>query len=80
MSARQLADPSFPGVVAAAVADNGVQADQLALEFTESALIAANPITEMVLVVLICHRLPDGSGRLPDCGGPPLLQLPSCIP
>ncbi|MCH2427198.1 MAG: EAL domain-containing protein [Acidimicrobiales bacterium] len=49
VSARQLADPSFPGVVAAAVADNGVQADQLALEFTESALIAANPITEMVL-------------------------------
>ena len=49
VSARQLADPSFPGVVAAAVANNSVGADQLALEFTESALIAANPITEMVL-------------------------------
>jgi EAL domain-containing protein (putative c-di-GMP-specific phosphodiesterase class I) len=36
-------------VVAAAVEENGVDADQVALEFTESALIAANPVTEMVL-------------------------------
>jgi diguanylate cyclase (GGDEF)-like protein len=49
VSARQLADPSFPRVVAAAVKENGVDADQVALEFTESALIAANPVTEMVL-------------------------------
>ncbi|MEO2156961.1 MAG: EAL domain-containing protein, partial [Acidimicrobiales bacterium] len=49
VSARQLADPTFPRVVAAAVEEYGVDADQVALEFTESALIAANPITEMVL-------------------------------
>ena len=49
VSARQLADPTFPRVVAAAVKENGVDADQVALEFTESALIAANPVTEMVL-------------------------------
>ena len=49
VSARQLADPTFPRVVAAAVEEYGVDADQVALEFTESALIAANPVTEMVL-------------------------------
>ena len=49
VSARQLADPAFPAVVADAVADNAVRPEQVALEFTESALIAANPVTEMVL-------------------------------
>ena len=49
VSARQLSDPMFPRLVATTVLDNGLEPDQVALEFTESALIAANPITESVL-------------------------------
>ena len=49
VSARQLADAAFPGVVAAALEDSGLDPARVALEFTESALIAANPVTEMVL-------------------------------
>ena len=49
VSARQLSDPMFPRLVASTIADNGVEPDQVALEFTESALIAANPVTESVL-------------------------------
>ena len=49
VSARQLSDPMFPRLVASTIADNGVEPDQVALEFTESALIAANPVTERVL-------------------------------
>ncbi len=49
VSARQLSDPMFPRLVASTVADNGVEPHQVALEFTESALIAANPVTESVL-------------------------------
>ena len=39
----------FPHLVASTVADNGVKPSQVALEFTESALIAANPVTGSVL-------------------------------
>jgi len=49
VSARQLSDPMFPRLVASTLADNGVEPGRVALEFTESALIAANPITEGVL-------------------------------
>ena len=49
VSARQLADPAFPEVVRNALMANELEADQVALEFTESALIAANPVTERVL-------------------------------
>ena len=49
VSARQLSDPMFPHLVASTVADNGVKPSQVALEFTESALIAANPVTGSVL-------------------------------
>ncbi|MEE2767769.1 MAG: EAL domain-containing protein [Actinomycetota bacterium] len=49
VSARQLADPAFPGVVHDALVAHDLEADQVALEFTESALIAANPVTERVL-------------------------------
>ena len=49
VSARQLADPAFPEVVRNALVANELEADQVALEFTESALIAANPVTERVL-------------------------------
>jgi len=49
VSARQLSDPMFPHLVASTVADNGVNPSQVALEFTESALIAANPVTGSVL-------------------------------
>jgi diguanylate cyclase (GGDEF)-like protein/PAS domain S-box-containing protein len=49
VSARQLADPMFPRLVASTMADNGVDPSQVALEFTESALIAANPVTGSVL-------------------------------
>jgi len=49
VSARQLSDPMFPHLVASTVTTNGIEPDQVALEFTESALIAANPVTETVL-------------------------------
>ncbi|MDG2429058.1 MAG: EAL domain-containing protein [Acidimicrobiales bacterium] len=49
VSARQLADPMFPRLVASTVVANGIDPTQLALEFTESALIAANPVTGSVL-------------------------------
>jgi len=52
VSARQLADPAFPRLVGAALIDNGLDPAQVALEFTESALIAANPVTEQVLLDL----------------------------
>ncbi|MEE2646007.1 MAG: diguanylate cyclase, partial [Actinomycetota bacterium] len=43
VSARQLADPAFPGLVSEALKTNNLEPQQVALEFTESALIAANP-------------------------------------
>jgi diguanylate cyclase (GGDEF)-like protein/PAS domain S-box-containing protein len=49
VSARQLADPAFPGLVSDALKANDLEPQQVALEFTESALIAANPVTEQVL-------------------------------
>jgi len=49
VSARQLADPAFPVMVREAIDANGLSSSQVALEFTESALIAANPVTEKVL-------------------------------
>jgi len=49
VSARQLADPAFPGLVSEALKTNNLEPQQVALEFTESALIAANPVTEQVL-------------------------------
>ena len=49
VSARQLADAAFPGVVDDALAGCGLDPALVALEFTESALIAANPVTERVL-------------------------------
>ena len=49
VSARQLADAAFPGVVADALEGSGLDPARVALEFTESALIAANPVTERVL-------------------------------
>ena len=49
VSARQLADPAFPGLVSEALETNNLEPQQVALEFTESALIAANPVTEQVL-------------------------------
>ncbi len=49
VSARQLSDPAFPSMVEESLAANGLSAGQVALEFTESALIAANPVTETVL-------------------------------
>jgi len=49
VSARQLADSTFPELVRAAIEANNVSPEQVALEFTESALIAANPVTEKVL-------------------------------
>ena len=49
VSARQLADLMVPHLFASTVADNGVNPSQVALEFTESALIAANPVTGSVL-------------------------------
>jgi EAL domain-containing protein (putative c-di-GMP-specific phosphodiesterase class I) len=49
VSARQLADAAFPGVVDDALAGSGLDPALVALEFTESALIAANPVTERVL-------------------------------
>ena len=49
VSARQLADAAFPGVVAAALEGCNLDPARVALEFTESALIAANPVTERVL-------------------------------
>ena len=49
VSARQLADSTFPELVRAAIEANDVSPEQVALEFTESALIAANPVTEKVL-------------------------------
>jgi EAL domain-containing protein (putative c-di-GMP-specific phosphodiesterase class I) len=49
VSARQLADPAFPVLVGDELAANGLDPGQVALEFTESALIAANPVTERVL-------------------------------
>ena len=52
VSARQLADAEFPNVVANALSNSRLDPTQVALEFTESALIAANPITERVLVEL----------------------------
>ncbi len=52
VSARQLADSTFPELVGAAIEANDVAPEQVALEFTESALIAANPVTEKVLGAL----------------------------
>ena len=49
VSARQLSDPMFPRLVASTLADNRVDPTHVALEFTESALIAANPVTGSVL-------------------------------
>ena len=49
VSARQLSDPMFPRLMASTVLDNGLEPGQVVLEFTESALIAANPVTESVL-------------------------------
>ena len=49
VSARQLADPAFPALVGEALKANNLDPEQVALEFTESALIAANPVTEQVL-------------------------------
>ena len=49
VSARQLADPAFPALVGEALKANNLEPEQVALEFTESALIAANPVTEQVL-------------------------------
>ena len=49
VSARQLADPAFPALVGEALKTNNLEPQQVALEFTESALIAANPVTEQVL-------------------------------
>jgi len=49
VSARQLADPAFPALVGEALEKNNLEPQQVALEFTESALIAANPVTEQVL-------------------------------
>ena len=49
VSARQLADSTFPELVSNALKLNSLDPKQLALEFTESALIAANPVTEQVL-------------------------------
>ena len=49
VSARQLADAAFPATVADALAGSGLDPARVALEFTESALIAENPITERVL-------------------------------
>ena len=49
VSARQLADPAFPALVSEALKSNNLDPQQVALEFTESALIAANPVTEQVL-------------------------------
>jgi len=49
VSARQLADPAFPTLVGEALEKNNLEPQQVALEFTESALIAANPVTEQVL-------------------------------
>ena len=49
VSARQLADPAFPSLVSEALKTNNLDPQQVALEFTESALIAANPVTEQVL-------------------------------
>ena len=49
VSARQLADPTFPTLVGEALEKNNLEPQQVALEFTESALIAANPVTEQVL-------------------------------
>ncbi|MEC7899558.1 MAG: EAL domain-containing protein [Actinomycetota bacterium] len=49
VSARQLADPAFPTLVSEALTSNNLDPQQVALEFTESALIAANPVTEQVL-------------------------------
>ena len=49
VSARQLSDPAFPEVVRSALQTNDLDSSLVALEFTESALIAANPVTEKVL-------------------------------
>ncbi len=40
VSAHQLVDPAFPGVVAGALRDSGVDPDVIVLELTESALVA----------------------------------------
>ena len=49
VSARQLSDPAFPEVIRSALQTNDLDSSLVALEFTESALIAANPVTEKVL-------------------------------
>jgi len=49
VSARQLSDPAFPEVIRSALHVNNLDSSLVALEFTESALIAANPVTGKVL-------------------------------
>ena len=49
VSARQLSDPAFPEVIRSALSENNLDSSLVALEFTESALIAANPVTGKVL-------------------------------
>ncbi len=49
VSARQLSDPAFPEVIKSALSENNLDSALVALEFTESALIAANPVTGKVL-------------------------------
>ncbi len=49
VSARQLSDPAFPEVIRSALSENNLDSSLVALEFTESALIAANPVTGRVL-------------------------------
>jgi diguanylate cyclase (GGDEF)-like protein/PAS domain S-box-containing protein len=49
VSARQLADPDFPKMVGTTLLSNHLDPALVALEFTESALIAANPVTEAIL-------------------------------
>ena len=52
VSARQLADATFPTQVADVLAQSELLPRQLCLELTESVLIDANPITERVLAQL----------------------------
>jgi diguanylate cyclase (GGDEF)-like protein len=49
VSARQLSDPDFPKMVGTTLLSNQLEPALVALEFTESALIAANPVTETIL-------------------------------
>ncbi|HML00532.1 MAG TPA: EAL domain-containing protein [Acidimicrobiales bacterium] len=49
VSARQLSDPGFPDVVAQALSDSGLEADQLWLEITETTVMRQDPGTTTIL-------------------------------